>query len=183
MPLTEELRAMPLEKGSSQEVIGHNIATELRAHPSMDPKQAAAIAYSNARGDDVMEGEAKDDAPLHRVLRAAAIMARREAKQDDAHVAPHPGKDSVEDDARYSDLPGYTFHAEPSTLKEGKKFRAHVKDKDGKTAYLGYQHYDTEDRAIYEAKNASARGPARDSRLDEAVAKADTLSARRITRP
>lgn len=37
---------MPLEKGSSQEVISRNIATEIRA--GKDPKQAAAIAYSVA---------------------------------------------------------------------------------------------------------------------------------------
>jgi hypothetical protein len=41
---------MPLEKGSSQEVISRNIATEIRhGHP---PKQAAAIAYRTARGDE-----------------------------------------------------------------------------------------------------------------------------------
>ena len=40
---------MPLEKGSSQETISKNIATEIRA--GKPPKQAAAIAYSVARGD------------------------------------------------------------------------------------------------------------------------------------
>lgn len=44
---------MPLKSGSSQETISSNIATERRAHPSMDPKQAAAIAYSKARGDKI----------------------------------------------------------------------------------------------------------------------------------
>lgn len=39
---------MPLEKGSSNKTISHNIETELHAHPSMDPKQAAAIAYNVA---------------------------------------------------------------------------------------------------------------------------------------
>lgn len=40
---------MPLESGSSQSAISHNIATEVKAgHPV---KQAAAIAYSEARGD------------------------------------------------------------------------------------------------------------------------------------
>jgi hypothetical protein len=42
---------MPLESGSSQKTISHNIGVERKAHPSMDPKQAAAIAYSKARGD------------------------------------------------------------------------------------------------------------------------------------
>lgn len=41
---------MPLETGSSKEVISKNIATEIRS--GKDPKQAAAIAYSKARGDD-----------------------------------------------------------------------------------------------------------------------------------
>jgi hypothetical protein len=43
--------AVPLVSGSSQKSISKNIATERRAHPSMDPKQAAAIAYAKARGD------------------------------------------------------------------------------------------------------------------------------------
>ena len=40
---------MPLAEGSSRAVISSNIATEVRA--GNDPKQAAAIAYSKARGD------------------------------------------------------------------------------------------------------------------------------------
>ncbi|HET8689610.1 MAG TPA: hypothetical protein VFM18_23615 [Methanosarcina sp.] len=43
----------PLEKGSSQETISKNIATEIRH--GKDPKQAAAIAYKVAgksRNDD-----------------------------------------------------------------------------------------------------------------------------------
>lgn len=42
---------MPLKEGSSRETISQNIATEVRA--GKDPKQAAAIAYSKARGDDL----------------------------------------------------------------------------------------------------------------------------------
>ena len=52
---------MPLQSGSSQETISANIATERRAHPSMDPKQAAAIAYSKARGDDALEERERDE--------------------------------------------------------------------------------------------------------------------------
>ncbi len=44
---------MPLQSGSSQATISKNIATEVRAgHPV---KQAAAIAYSKARGDGAWE--------------------------------------------------------------------------------------------------------------------------------
>lgn len=50
---------MPLESGSSQAVISHNIAEMIRAgHP---PKQAEAAAYSKARGDST---EARLDAVL-----------------------------------------------------------------------------------------------------------------------
>jgi hypothetical protein len=42
---------MPLKSGSSQKTISKNIKTELNAHPNMDPKQAAAIAYSKSRED------------------------------------------------------------------------------------------------------------------------------------
>lgn len=44
------MKPMPLESGSSREVVSSNIATEVRA--GKDPKQAAAIAYAKARGDD-----------------------------------------------------------------------------------------------------------------------------------
>lgn len=53
---------MPLEPGKSHEAISANIATEIRA--GKDPKQAAAIAYHNARADDV-------SLPI---IRAAGIM-------------------------------------------------------------------------------------------------------------
>lgn len=39
---------MPLKQGYSPKTISENIATELRKHPEMSPKQAAAIAYSTA---------------------------------------------------------------------------------------------------------------------------------------
>lgn len=40
---------MPLKSGKSQKTISKNIETELNSHPNMNPKQAEAIAYSNAR--------------------------------------------------------------------------------------------------------------------------------------
>ena len=45
---------MPLLKGKaakSKKGISENIRREKEAHPSMDIKQAAAIAYSTARGN------------------------------------------------------------------------------------------------------------------------------------
>jgi 8-oxo-dGTP pyrophosphatase MutT (NUDIX family) len=54
---------MPLLSGSSQETISKNIETEIRA--GKPPKQAAAIAYSKARGDT---GDAAN------VIRAAGIL-------------------------------------------------------------------------------------------------------------
>ena len=51
---------MPLLSGKSQDVISKNIATEIRA--GKDKKQAAAIAYSKARGDaGETEGEQKSE--------------------------------------------------------------------------------------------------------------------------
>lgn len=40
---------MPLQSGSSQSTISHNIEVEKKAHPDMPNAQAAAIAYSKAR--------------------------------------------------------------------------------------------------------------------------------------
>jgi hypothetical protein len=59
---------MPLQEGSSREVISANIATEIRA--GKDPKQAAAIAYSKARGDDD-DSRADDASSLVAALKAA----------------------------------------------------------------------------------------------------------------
>lgn len=46
---------MPLESGSSKATISNNIATEVRA--GKPQKQAAAIAYSKARGDTVLDSD------------------------------------------------------------------------------------------------------------------------------
>lgn len=63
---------MPLDKGSSKATISHNIETEIKA--GKPPKQAAAIAYSEAgKGRDV----AHDCAMTHDAIRAAARKARR----------------------------------------------------------------------------------------------------------
>lgn len=56
---------MPLQEGSSREAISENIKTEIEA--GKDPKQAAAIAYSEAGKDESFEFESKksaqDEAP------------------------------------------------------------------------------------------------------------------------
>jgi len=57
---------MPLLSGSGKETISANIATEVRA--GKDPKQAAAIAYSKARGD-MLDG-------IGRAINAAADSVR-----------------------------------------------------------------------------------------------------------
>jgi hypothetical protein len=46
---------MPLKSGSSKETISSNIGTEINA--GKDPKQAAAIAYSKARGDEAEDAD------------------------------------------------------------------------------------------------------------------------------
>jgi hypothetical protein len=40
---------MPLEPGTSNEIMAHNAAVEGKAHPRMSLKQRWAIAYDNAR--------------------------------------------------------------------------------------------------------------------------------------
>lgn len=64
---------MPLKEGSSQETISANIATEIRA--GKDPKQAAAIAYSEA-GKSKDAGVALDDQEETDVHDAAGIIFR-----------------------------------------------------------------------------------------------------------
>ncbi len=56
---------MPLEKGTSREAISRNVATEERA--GKPPKQAEAIAYS----------EAGEDAALDAVLRDCEALGAR----------------------------------------------------------------------------------------------------------
>lgn len=74
---------MPLKEGSSQEVISQNIATEVRA--GKDPKQAAAIAYSKARGDDgvVVVAPPKAAGVMIRSGRGNVLFLRRTADARD----------------------------------------------------------------------------------------------------
>ena len=79
---------MPLQEGSSRSTISANIATEIRH--GKDPKQAAAIAYSKARGDS-SSVPAFDPVKLDTVLKAVdALMIRADAFFNRRH---HRGKD------------------------------------------------------------------------------------------
>lgn len=94
---------MPLEKGSSQETISHNIATEIRA--GKPPKQAAAIAYSTA-------GKARSDdlgAKLDTAMISSEVLAHRmdqfERARVDAGFAEQPAQ-GVRGDAERVELVG-----------------------------------------------------------------------------
>lgn len=70
---------MPLESGSSQATISKNIATEVRA--GKPEKQAAAIAYSKARGDG-------SNAEAHKGNKADAQMSDISAMCADGEPSP-----------------------------------------------------------------------------------------------
>ena len=55
---------MPLIHSTSKKAIGENIAIEKHAHPDMDVKQAAAIAYSTQREAQRHNHESRE-APKH----------------------------------------------------------------------------------------------------------------------
>ena len=55
---------MPLKSGSSQETISKNIKTEIEH--GKDPKQAAAIAYSQARETGKNPPAAKDNLNVYK---------------------------------------------------------------------------------------------------------------------
>ncbi len=57
---------MPLKKGKSEKTISKNIETELRANPNMKPKQAEAIAFSEARRSKDEDFSKKDINEIHR---------------------------------------------------------------------------------------------------------------------
>ena len=80
---------MPLETGSSQATISKNIATEVRAGKPV--KQAAAIAYSKARGDE--------NASWHERLDSLVSACNTLVKRCDAAVQSHDlmRNDSEED--------------------------------------------------------------------------------------
>ena len=74
---------MPLEAGSSSAVRSRNIATEIKA--GKDPKQAEAIAYAKARGDE--------DTP--QPVRAAGVMLLNGGNAlflKRSHTGDHPGE-------------------------------------------------------------------------------------------
>lgn len=78
---------MPLKEGSDRETISENIATEVRN--GKDPKQAAAIAYSKARGDEAgaVAALAADVASLaDATVKLAARVDAYCSRQDDHRV-------------------------------------------------------------------------------------------------
>lgn len=76
---------MPLEKGSSHEVISHNIATEIRH--GHDPKQASAIAYREAGGS-------RDEAPYHEVgMTVGEMVAKGRSLYESGLPADQPTED------------------------------------------------------------------------------------------
>ena len=89
---------MPLESGSSREVISRNIATERNA--GRPPKQAEAIAFSKARGDESLPFDKirldalKDcaDAVAALAARADALCARQDAFSEGDHPRASDGK-------------------------------------------------------------------------------------------
>lgn len=105
---------MPLEKGSSQETISHNIATEVRA--GKDPKQAAAIAYSVA-GESKADSEPMQAAGTLIVADGKVLFLRRGKGGDHPGEWSFPGGktedgESAEESARRETLEetGYEPH-------------------------------------------------------------------------
>lgn len=105
---------MPLEQGSSREVISHNIATEVRA--GKDPKQAAAIAYSVA-GESKADSEPMQAAGALIVADGKVLFLRRGKGGDHPGEWSFPGGktedgESAEESARRETLEetGYEPH-------------------------------------------------------------------------
>lgn len=92
---------MPLQTGSSRDVISANIATEIRA--GKDPKQAAAIAYSKARSDGLVRS---DDAPTVLDVLAGLMIANvagpvlLDKLQDLIRWATPEERDEIEDEIK-----------------------------------------------------------------------------------
>lgn len=76
---------MPLKEGSSSATVSENIATEVRA--GKDPKQAAAIAYSKARGDTV---QAMRDSVANLCDSVGSLKGRMDAYCDSFEESKHP---------------------------------------------------------------------------------------------
>jgi 8-oxo-dGTP pyrophosphatase MutT (NUDIX family) len=75
---------MPLEQGSSQEVISHNIKTEIEA--GKDPKQAEAIAYSVAGKDSAIKA-----AGIMYVSGNSVLLLKRAGKENENETWAFPG--------------------------------------------------------------------------------------------
>ena len=111
---------MPLEKGSSQKVIGANIGREVAA--GKDPKQAAAIAYSEA-------GEAKDGGPgsgphpgggYASMKKAGEAFRAKTSEMEKTRMTPPPSS-SKEDDAAWTRGENAGKEARANTLAKARE--------------------------------------------------------------
>jgi uncharacterized protein len=89
---------MPLKEGSGRETISANIETEI--HAGKDPKQAAAIAYSKARGD---AEPAQDDGDGH----VHAVVVEGLTIWTGPPVHPQPAQDAAEIDGAAGPSSGF----------------------------------------------------------------------------
>lgn len=97
--LHERPSRMPLKEGSSQETISENIRTELHKHPEMDPKQAAAIAYSKARGDAAKPAKPIPNHPYHKKSDAELLYIIKDAGEAAKAMRGH----SPQSESKYLD--------------------------------------------------------------------------------
>lgn len=141
---------MPLKSGSSQGVISSNIATEKHAHPDMPVKQAAAIAYSNAReGKD--ENENHD--PKNGQFASGGGSSKGEVKQKSAQEISTEhwlkGKSGEYGPEKKEVAPAEQKYKTSLNSESGRKAHRTIAEafNSGKSMKLG--NYNTDGKAIY----------------------------------